>query len=186
MEPNAEHPNLAGLEAGLAAIRQAPRDVGTVELVVARPAVDERRVLDAGRLDVDEGLLGDSWRARGNRHTPDGGPHPGTQVTLMSARAAALIAGTRDRWPLAGDQLYVDFDLSEPNVPAGTRLALGGAVVEVSPVPHTGCAKFRARFGADALHFVNSDEGRALHLRGINVRVVEAGPVRSGDEIRKL
>jgi MOSC domain-containing protein YiiM len=180
------HRTIEELEAGLGEIERAPSDIGTIALVVCRPAADEREELEAGWLDVDDGLVGDSWRARGSRHTPDGGPHLGTQVTLMSARAAALIAGAPDRWSLAGDQLYVDFDLSERNVPAGTRLALGGALVEVSPVPHTGCAKFRARFGADALRFVNSDAGRALHLRGINVRVIESGTVRRGDAIRKL
>ena len=104
----------------------------------------------------------------------------------MSSRAAALVAGDRERWPLAGDQLYVDLDLSDENLPPGTRLALGSAVLEVTDEPHTGCKKFTARFGLDAMVFVNSPVGRALNLRGINARVVESGTVRVGDAVTKL
>ena len=151
-----------------------------------RPAEDEREVLTEATLDPVVGLVGDLWPTRGSSRTPDGSAHPGMQLTLMNARAAALIAGDRDRWPLAGDQLYVDLDLSGENLPAGTRLAVGTAIVEVSDQPHTGCAKFAARFGRDALKFVNSTDGRALNLRGINTAIVEAGVVRVGDAIKKL
>jgi hypothetical protein len=181
-----EHPNAATLSAGLDHVRASPADQGTVELVVRRPTVDAREVVAEAHLDPVDGLVGDSWRARGSSSTDDGSADPLRQITLMNARAAQLVAGTEERWPLAGDQLYVDLDLSVDNLPPGTRVALGSAVVEVTEPPHRGCDKFAARFGRDALRFVNSVEGRALNLRGINTRVVSAGVVRPGDPARKL
>jgi hypothetical protein len=181
-----EHRTAEELTAALDGIRASPVAQGTVELIVRRPDVDEREVLEEGVLDLDEGLVGDSWRPRGNRHTPDGSANLEAQLTLMNARAAAAIAGDRERWPLAGDQLYVDLDLGVDNLPAGTRLALGEAVVEVTPEPHTGCAKFSARFGSEALKFVNKPPGRDLRLRGVNARVVTPGAVRVGDAVTKL
>jgi hypothetical protein len=174
------------LEAGLVLIRQSPADAGAVEMIVRRPALGEREVLAQGYLDLDEGLLGDTWRARGSSMTSDGLADPDAQITLMNARAVALIAGDRERWSLAGDQLYVDLDLSGDNLPPGTHLAIGSAVVAVTAVPHTGCAQFRERFGADALKFVNSKSGRSLNLRGINTRVVQSGGIRVGDAVTKL
>jgi MOSC domain-containing protein YiiM len=143
-------------------------------------------VLEEGVLDLVEGLVGDGWRTRGSSRTPDGAAHLDAQVTLMNARAATVIAGSRERWPLAGDQLYVDLDLGVDNLPPGTRLRVGSAVVEITAEPHTGCAKFRERFGSDALRFVNGAAGRPLRLRGVNARVVEPGTVRPSDAIRKL
>jgi len=157
-----------------------------VELIVRRPAENEREVLEEGTLDLADGLVGDMWRVRGSRSTPDGSANPLAQLTLQNARLAMLVAGPRERWPLAGDQLYVDLDLSVENLPPGTRLAVGSAVIEITPHPHTGCAKFSARFGSDALRFVNSQAGRMLRLRGVNTRVVEDGVVRRGDPIRKV
>jgi MOSC domain-containing protein YiiM len=177
---------LARLEESLDHIRSAPSDAGTVELIARRPAEDEREVLTEGWLGLHDGLEGDTWRPRGSRHTPDGGPDAEAQLTLMNARAARAIAGERERWALAGDQLYVDLDLSLTNLPPGSRLQIGSAVIELSEKPHTGCAKFSARFGNDALRFVNSPVGRELRLRGANCRVVMAGIVRPGDAIRKL
>jgi MOSC domain-containing protein YiiM len=177
---------LIHLEESLDHIRDAPADCGTVELIARRPAVDEREVLTEGWLDVREGLEGDTWRVRGSSRNPDGGPDLDAQLTLMNARAAAVIAGERERWPLAGDQLYVDLDLSLSNLPPGSRVQIGSAVIEFSTPPHTGCAKFSARFGVDALRFVNSATGRELRLRGANCRVVVAGTVRPGDAIKKL
>lgn len=177
---------LTRFEESLDHIREAPADGGTVELIARRPAEDEREVLSEARLNARDGLEGDTWRVRGSSRTPDGGPNPEAQLTLMSARAAAAIAGERERWPLAGDQLYVDLDLSLANLPPGSRVQIGSAVIEFSEIPHTGCAKFSARFGIDALRFVNSPIGRDLRLRGANCRVVVAGTVRPGDSIRKL
>lgn len=173
------------LRAGIGHLRAAPRDSGTLELIVRRPAVLAREVLDRGVLDLDEGLVGDSWRNRGSRRTPDGSPEHGRQLTLMSARAIDLFTGgDRTRWAEAGDQLYVDLDLSEANLPAGTRLAIGSALIEVSELPHTGCAKFNERYGRDVSRFVNSPDGIALRLRGINAFVVEPGHIAVGDQVR--
>ena len=180
------HATTAELEAGLAEVRRAPRDAGVLELIVRRPRVDEREVLDVGELDLAAGLVGDSWKSRGSSRMPDRAPHPDMQLNVMSARAAALVARTKERWALAGDQLYVDLDLSVENVPAGTRLALGSAVIEVTAQPHTGCKKFAARFGLEALQVVNSPVGRQLQLRGINAKVVQAGVTRVGDVVKKL
>jgi hypothetical protein len=181
-----EHLTVAALEAGLDEIRRSPVDGGRVDLIVRRPEVDAREVLTEGWLDPAEGLVGDSWRSRPSGRTPDRSPNPDLQVTVMNSRVAALLAGQADRWQLAGDQLYVDLDLSQVNLPAGTRLALGSAVIQLSRQPHSGCAKFAERFGLDALRFVNSPDGRLLRLRGLNARVVVAGAVRVGDAVRKL
>ena len=180
------HKTTAELQAGLDGVRAAPSDGGTLELIVRRPAVGEREILDEAELSGEHGLVGDGWRERGSRHTPDGSAEPDRQLTLMSTRALALLCDERGRWPLAGDQLLVDLDLSPENLPAGTRLQLGEAVVSISEVPHTGCAKFRDRFGVDAARFVNSPDGLALRLRGVNARVVQDGRIRAGDRITKL
>ena len=177
-----KHFTRAELEAGLDLVRQSPRDAGTLELIVRRPAVEQRETLESGELTPTEGLVGDSWRRRHGDHSLD----PRTQITLMNARAASLVAADRSRWALAGDQLFVDFDLSGENLPPGTQLTIGSAVLEVSDEPHRGCAKFVSRFGLDAMKFVNSPVGRELNLRGIYVLVVRAGTVRVGDEVRKL
>ncbi len=172
------------LEAGIGHVLSAPSDVGVLELIVRRPAVDEREVVDEATLDLEHGLVGDGWESRGrSRGRP---ANPAAQITLTSARAIALVARSRERWPLAGDQLNDDHDLSQENVPPGTRLAIGSAVLEVSAEPHTGCKKFAARFGLEALKFFSTDEGLALNLRGVNARVVEPGTVRTGDAVRKL
>jgi MOSC domain-containing protein YiiM len=181
-----EHAELTLLEDSLDEIRAAPANGGTVQLIVRRPAVDAREVVTEARLDPHDGLEGDTWRVRGSSRTPDGGPNLEAQLTLMNARAAAAMAGEPERWALAGDQLYVDLDISRTNLPPGSRVQVGSAVIEFSEPPHTGCAKFSARFGVDALKFVNSEIGRELRLRGANCRVVVAGIVRTGDAIRKL
>ncbi len=174
----ADHATTEELLAGLDHVRAAPSDRGTVELIVRRPAVDEREVVEEGELDLVVGLIGDRWHLGAS-------PINDAQLTLMNARATELIARARERWPLAGDQLYVDLDLSVDNLPAGSRLAVGEAVIEITAVPHTGCAKFSARFGTDALKFVNKSPGRELRLRGANARVVTPGPIRAGDTIAK-
>ena len=180
-----KHLTLTELEAGLDVIRQAPREQGSIALIVRRPRGGEREVLDVGEFDLVDGLVGDSWRVRFNPRTADRKPHPDTQVNIMGMRAIALISPDRSRWPLAGDQLFVDLDLSAENLPPGTQLEIGTALIEVTHEPHTGCAKFVHRFGIDAMKFVNSKVGRALNLRGINARVVRAGIVRVGERARK-
>lgn len=180
------HLTLEELEAGLDEIRQSPKDEGVLELIVRRPLIDEREVLAEGELNLADGLVGDNWRLRGSSRTPDGSSHPEMQLNIMNARAVALVAQHKDRWPLAGDQLFLDMDLSVENLPAGTRLAIGSAAVEVTAQPHTGCKKFVARFGLDAMKFVHSDVGKHLRLRGINARVVQPGVIRIGDMVKKI
>jgi len=184
--PAAVHRTYAELEAELDHFRGAPQDDGVLELVVARPGPGKRVVLPEARLDVELGLVGDCWSTRPCRLTPDRSPHPGMQLNLMSSRVVAAVAVDPARRALAGDQLYVDLDLSPENLPTGTRLSIGSAVVEVTAEPHTGCKKFVAHFGADAMRFVNGRLGRPLRLRGINARVVQPGTVRPGDRVRKL
>jgi hypothetical protein len=158
-----EHPTATTLEAGLDGIRRSPPDHGLVHLIVRRPAENAREVLPEARLDRNEGL----------------------QLTLMNSRVAALVAGGDERRQLAGDQLYVDLDLSRANLPPGTRLVLGSAVIEISDKPHRGCRKFAERFGQEALAFVNSPVGRELRLRGVNARIVATGTIHVGDAIHR-
>jgi hypothetical protein len=179
-----DHRPLHELREWLDQIRGAPSTEGRIELVVRRPVVEAREVITHGELCTTNGLIGDNWRA--NPTSATGMPNPKAQLTLMNARVAAAIAGGRDRWPFAGDQLYVDFDLSAENAPPGTRRAVGAAEIEVTDEPHLGCGKFVRRFGIDAQKFVNSLDGRALNCRGINARVVISGMVRTGDAICKL
>lgn len=181
-----EHLPRQRLEAALGRIRDSPRDGGRVVLVVRRPGVGVRELPGEAMLDQASGLAGDNWLERGSKTTPDGSADPERQVTVMNARVAELVAGGTDRMPLAGDQLYVDLDLSVDNLPAGSLLAVGQAVLQVSHAPHLGCAKFVERFGAEAMRFVNSRTGRRLRLRGMNARVVRPGLVRPGDLAAKF
>jgi hypothetical protein len=174
------------LEQGLDHILASPTDAGTLELVVKRPAVDEREVLEEGFLDEGQGLVGDNWLERGSHQRPGAAADPEMQLNIMNARVASLVAVDPERRALAGDQLYVDLDLSSDNLPPGTRLAVGEAVIEVTEPPHTGCKKFAARFGVEAMVFVNSGLGKAKNFRGINARVITSGAVRVGDRISKL
>jgi hypothetical protein len=183
--PTPDVPPVRDLDRHLDFVRASPRDAAPLELIVARPAPGERLVLETAVLDVADGLVGDTWLARGSRSMPDRSANPAAQLTLMSTRVLAAIEPDRARWPLAGDQLHADLDLSEENLPIGTRLTVGEAVLEVSELPHTGCAQFSARFGADALRWISTPAGRAQRMRGMYVRVVTGGTVRVGDVVRK-
>ena len=183
---NVQHLSIMELEAGMDYIRQSPTDNGVLKLIVRRPAVDEREVITEAHLNTNEGLDGDTWKTRGSSHTVDGSANFNAQITVMNSRAIALVAQDEERWSLAGDQLYIDMDLSEDNLPPGTRLSIGSAILEVSAQPHSGCKKFSSRFGVEAMKFVNSPEGKRLHLRGINTRVIQSGTIRAGDVIRKI
>jgi hypothetical protein len=174
------------LEAGLKDIYLSPKDNGLIVMIVRRPDVEKREVIPEARLDLVEGLVGDNWKARGSSSTADGSAHPEMQINIMNSRVIALLAQEKERWQLAGDQLYMDMDLSAENLPAGTRLALGSAVLEITAKPHSGCKKFAARFGQDAIIFVNSPLGKELHLRGVNARVIQSGTIQVGDIVKKI
>jgi len=174
------------LQAGLDHIRRSPQDGGLLDLIVRRQAVNEREVLEYGDLDLVAGLVGDTWNRRRSKTTPDGSPNIEMQITVINSRAASLVARDESRWQLAGDQLYLDMDLSAANLPAGTRLALGAAVIEVTAPPHLGCQKFVARFGLEAMKFVNSPVGRDLRLRGLHARVIQSGRICKGDRAHKV
>lgn len=167
------------LEQALEYVRTAPKEQGTLAMIVSRPAVGEREVLLEGELDTTAGLVGDSW---GVREKVD----PDAQLNVMSARAIEVVSPDVTRRPLAGDQLYLDIDLSDENLPPGSRLRIGSAVIEITPKPHTGCAKFAARFGPEATRFVNTGEGKRLHLRGVCAKVIEGGLITVGDTVTKL
>ena len=181
-----KHLPMETLTAGLDDIHQSPKAMGVLELIVRRPQTETREVLDVGELDLAEGLVGDNWKRRGSSQTADGSAHPDMQLTVTNARLMALVAQEKQHWPLAGDQLYIDFDLSVDNVPPRTCLSLGAAVIRITEPPHTGCKKFAARFGLDALKFISSPVGKQLQLRGINAKVIRPGAIRVGDIVKKL
>ena len=180
-----KHLAMGALTAGLEDIRQSPKATGVLELIVRRPQTETREVLDMGELDLVEGLVGDNWQRRGSSQTADGSAHPDMQLTVTNARLMALVAQDKQHWPLAGDQLYIDFDLSVNNVPPGTRLSLGATVIQITEPPHTGCKKFAARFGLDALRVISSPVGKQLQLRGVNAKVIRPGAIRVGDVVKK-
>ena len=186
MEITTIHLSREQLEAGLDHIRQSPKDEGLLELIVKRPKVEEREVVDEAELSIVHGLIGDNWNMRPSSRTPDGSPHPDMQINIMNARAVALVAQQKERWHLAGDQLFIDMDLSKTNLPAGSRISIGSAILEVTSPPHTGCHKFVARFGVEAMKFVNSEVGSELCLRGINAKVVQGGTIRVGQTVKKV
>jgi hypothetical protein len=178
--------SLAEIETGLVEVGDSPQDKGTLEMIVSRPNVDERLVIEQAELDIVEGLIGDNWRTRGSGSTEDGSAHPDMQITIMNSRFMGIIAPDRSRWPLAGDQLFIDLDLSFDNLSPGQRITIGTAVLEITEVPHSGCAKFTERYGHDAIRLVNSKEGRRLRRRGIYARVIQSGSVAVGDTVSKI
>ena len=179
-------PTKSELEAGLEVVRAAPKDAGVLEMIVRRPVTGARELPQEAQLDPHEGLVGDNWKMRQSPRTSDGSPHIDMQLNIIGARAIDLVARDKERWQLAGDQLVIDLDLSKDNLPPGTKLAIGSAVIVVTSQPHTGCHKFSARFGPDAMAFVNSEVGRQLQLRGICAKVSQAGTIRVGDVVKKV
>jgi MOSC domain-containing protein YiiM len=180
------HFTLEHLQTQLKQIQASPKDSGSVLLIVRRPVTEEREIISQGLLIPSAGLEGDNWRERGSSSMPDGSANPEAEITLMNSRVIQALTQDESRWALAGDQFFVDFDLSEENIPAGSRLAIGSAIVEVSSLPHNGCKKFSARFGVDALKFISMAENKPLRMRGINARIIQAGDVKQGDLVRKV
>ena len=181
-----EHLTKNQLEAGLDTILQSPKNNRLLAMIVRRPVTEQREVLETAELDVVKGLVGDNWLSRGCPATKDGAAHPDMQLNIMNVRVTNLVAQKKERWSLAGDQLYVDLDLSDENLPPGTRLAIGNAIIEVTAEPHTGCKKFVERFGLEAMKFVNSGLGKKINLRGINAKVIQSGQIAADDLVRKV
>lgn len=181
-----KHLTTTEIEPGMPRVLDSPKDTGVLELIVRRPKVNGREVVEEGMLDIENGLVGDNWLTRGSSRMDNGLGHPEMQLNVMNYRFAELIAGSRERVPLAGDQLYVDLDLSRENLPIGTQLSIGEAVIELTAIPHLGCKKFVERFGLDAMKFANSDFGRKHNLRGVNAKVVKSGKIKAGDQISVL
>ena len=186
MQAEIEHLSTPDLEAGLERIRNSPKNQSVLDMIVSRPEEDAREIMELADLDVVVGLVGDTWQARPSARSGDGKAHPDMQITLMNSRVADLVAQSKERWPLSGDQLFADLDLSKTNVPPGTRISVGKAVLEATDQPHTGCKKFASRFGVDALKFISSPATEVLQLRGINLKVVEGGEIKPGDIVKKL
>ncbi len=181
-----KHLMFSEIEAGIEHVLASPNDGGSIELIVRRPKVNGREVVELAELDIEKGLIGDNWLTRGSSRTNNGLGHPEMQLNLVNSRMAELVAGSRERMKLAGDQLFVELDLSGTNLPPGTRIAIGTAIIEVTAIPHLGCKKFIDRFGSDAMKFVNSGLGRKNNLRGINAKVVLSGKIGTGDRLHVL
>ena len=181
-----KHLPLADLQAGLPGILASPVDNGVLRAVVIRPGPGTRTDLESCDLSLAGGAHGDAWANGCWKSTDDGRPHPDVQICIMNARCIETIAGERANWSPAGDNLFVDLDLTPENLPAGQRLGIGTAIIEVTDTPHNGCANFTRRYGRDATIFVNKGEGRTLRLRGIYARVVQDGRVSVGDRVIKV
>ena len=181
-----EHPSLTDLESALDHILASPADGGKLEMISARPAVGERKLLDQATLDADQGVVGDNWKDRSSTRTADGSANPDAQITIINSRLVNAVSGSKSRWQLAGDQLVVDIDLSHDNLPVGSRLQIGSALVELTAEPHTGCVKFASRFGNPALRFVSGPEAMQQRRRGANAKIVKSGTVRVGDVATKV
>ena len=182
----AEHPSLTELESALGHILASPSDGGKLEMISARPAVGERKQLEEATLDEAQGLIGDNWKDRSSTRTPDGSANPDAQLTIINSRLVHAVSGSKSRWELAGDQLVVDIDLSHDNLPVGSRLEIGSAVVELTAEPHTGCVKFASRFGNPALRFVSGPEAMQQRRRGANAKIIKSGTIRVGDVAAKV
>ena len=186
MQAEIKHLSAPDLEAGLDHIINSPKNQSVLDMIVSRPEEDAREVMELADLDVNVGLVGDTWQDRPSARSGDGKAHPDMQITIMNSRVANLVAQDKERWPLSGDQLFADIDLSADNMPPGTRISVGAAILVATDQPHTGCKKFAARFGADALKFISSPVGKELQLRGINCKVVQNGEIKPGDSVKKL
>lgn len=177
---------ISELELGIDEIKASPKDNGVLEMIVRRPETETREIIQAGIISVENGLEGDNWKARGSSAMPDGSADPEAQITLMNSRVIQLLSGDKENWQWAGDQLFVDMDLSIDNLPPHSRIQVGSAILEISAKPHTGCKKFSGRFGVEALAFISAPLGKALRMRGVNAKVIQAGEIKVGDAVKKL
>jgi MOSC domain-containing protein YiiM len=174
------------LEQTLPTVLASPRDVGRLEVIVVRPTADERQTPASILITPERGVEGDHWLSDFPTDPTHNEMHLDSQVSLMNARFLRQIAVEEEAVCLAGDNLVVDLDLSEENLPAGSRLAIGDAVtLEITATPHTGCTKLAARYGQESRAFMNNPRGTALHLRGRYARVLTAGTATIGDTVRK-
>lgn len=177
---------ISELELGIEEIKESPKDHGVLEMIVRRPETETRELINSGEINLENGLAGDNWKARGSSHTDDGSADPEAQITLMNSRVIQLLTGDKENWQWAGDQLFVDMDISIDNLPPHSRLQVGSAILEISAKPHTGCKKFSGRFGIEALEFISTPLGKALRMRGVNAKVIQAGEIKVGDAVKKL
>ena len=184
--PHATHLTETEILDGLVEVRKSPPNDGLLEAIVIRPASEKRLSLQRCRLSPEGGTEGDAWARGCWLKLPDGSPHPDVQICIMNSRMINLLAGEKQRWELAGDNLFIDLDLSRENLQAGQLLRIGECVMEITEQSHNGCAKFSQRFGPSALKVVNSPTGKELRLRGIYAKVINAGDVSVGDRITKL
>jgi len=159
-------------------VKASPKDGGVLKLIVLRLPDEQRQTPPRATLSAEHGVTGDRWSLKTN-------PDPLVQVSVMNSRFLEVIAGETERMNLAGDNLIIDLDLHIDNLPTGTRLRIGQALLEVTDSPHTGCKKFQRRYGKDALDITNTPEGSAMRLRGLLARVIRGGEVQVGDTIHK-
>src|SRR5688572_8480293 len=174
------------VEEGVQNIKQAPKDSGSLQMIVRRPAVDGREMVTKAKLDTSLGLEGDNWKDRGSSHTSDNSADPEAQITLMNSRVIDLLTNEKELWQLAGDQLFVEIDLSVDNLPPLSKIQIGSAILEISAKPHTGCKKFSGRFGIEALEFISTPLGKSLRMRGVNAKVIQSGEIQVGNTVKKL
>lgn len=182
----ASHLTRDELQAGLPHILASPQDDGLLEAIVIRPEHGVRQELQSCEISLAGGTHGDHWAKGCSKTTENGKPHPDVQICIMNSRCIAHIAQARERWALAGDNLFMDLDLSPENLPVGQRLRIGTAVIEITDTVHAGCASFAERYGQSAVVFVNARKGSALRLRGVYARVVVDGLVSAGDRVAKV
>ena len=180
------HLTMAELEDGFPEIIRSPKDNGRLEGIVVRPARGKRQELRTSDVSFDGGVHSDLWAKACWKSTEDGRPHPDVQICIMNARCIALIAQERGNWAPAGDNLFIDLDLSPDNLPPGQRLAIGTAIIEITDTPHNGCAKFIGRYGRDAGIFVNGRLGKRHRLRVVYARVIRDGTVTVDDVVTKV
>lgn len=177
------HRTMADLKAALPHILAAPKDGGDLRMIVVRPASGQRETPATARLTGAGGVEGDHWSKGCWRTTEAGDPHPDVQICMMSSRTIEAIAGDPENWAPAGDNLFLDLDLTPDNLATGDRLEIGTTLLEITAEPHHGCQSFIDRYGRDACLFVNLGDGKRYALRGRYARVLRDGDITVGDTV---